>query len=190
MIYSTLIFAFSLSLDAFGIGLAYGFRRLAFPLRSKCIAAIIAMGMLSLSLFCGTWLFHILPSDLGKQLSMSVLCLFGLFFCIQPFLRRKKEGVLSSPSACDKDASDSIEPKEAVLLGVLLSLDSCGVSMAAGAMAHPLLLPPLAAAMQILLLSFGEALGKRFPLKLREDLWPVLSGLLLFCLGIYGFLTN
>ena len=89
---SAVLLAFSLSLDAFGIGIAYGLRRMQFPLRSKVVVSIVTCLILFCFLILGARLFHILPLTLAVPLSMGMLCLFGLFFILQPFFGKKKRG--------------------------------------------------------------------------------------------------
>lgn len=184
----SLLLAFSLSLDALGIGLSYGLRRIRFRLSALLLLTAEAFLMMELFLAAGRRLAAFFPARLAERLSPLILLFFGAWLCLQGLGqgKRKEASPLQTPSLCDKDASSSIEPKEALLLGFLLSMDSfaIGLSAAAGGM-NVKLLPVFAALLQTLFLACGEKCGTRLVLRSnpKESLWSLLSGGILLLLA-------
>ena len=97
------------------------------------------------------------------------------------------------PSLCDKNASSLIEPQEALLLGLLLSVDSfaIGLSAAAGGI-NVTLLPLFSALFQTFFLALGEKCGARLILSPapKESLWSLLSGGILILLAVLQLLDK
>lgn len=122
----SLLLAFSLSLDALGIGLSYGLRSIRFRPSALLLLTIEAFLMMELFLFAGRRLAAVFPTHLAERFSPMLLLFFGVWLCLQGMGqgKRKETSPLHSPSLCDKNASSLIEPQEALLLGLLLSVDS------------------------------------------------------------------
>ena len=190
MVFSLLL-AFSLSLDALGIGISYGLRRITFPTASKFLLALETFIMMEGFILAGRGLALILPSATGKTLAPCFLLLFGLWLCLQG-IRKAKEppsplASVHQPSACDKDASQTLDPKEALLLGFILSLDSLGVGISAAASGMEISrLPLYCAIFQTCFLLLGASIGKRLHIstKIKESLWTLLSGGILVFIAI------
>lgn len=184
----SLLLAFSLSLDALGIGLSYGLRHIRFRLSALLLLTAESFLMMELFLAAGRRLAAFFPAQAAERLSPLILLFFGAWLCLQGLGqgKRKEDSPLQAPSLCDKDASSSIEPKEALLLGFLLSVDSfaIGLSAAAGGM-DVALLPVFASLLQTLFLACGEKCGTRLVLRStpKESLWSLLSGGILLLLA-------
>lgn len=190
----SLLLALSLSVDALGIGLSYGLRRITFSPASLLLLTGETFLMMEVFLRVGRLVAACFPVGLAEGLSTGFLLLFGLWLCLQGtgHKKEKADSPLHSPSLCDKDDSSSIEPKEALLLGFLLSMDSfaIGVSAAAGGM-EVVLLPVFAALFQTVFLALGAMGGARLILRSepKESLWSLLSGGILICLAILQFFS-
>lgn len=187
-----LLLAFSLSVDALGIGLSYGLRRISFPRTSLLLLSIETFLMMELFLWLGRLLAALLPAGLSEGLSTGFLLLFGVWLCLQGAGQKKEkaDSPLQSPSLCDKDASSSIEPKEALLLGFILSMDSfaVGMSAAAGRM-DVTFLPLFSALLQTTFLAIGAKGGGRLIMtpEPKESLWSLLSGGILIFIALLHF---
>ena len=131
----SLLLAFSLSLDALGIGLSYGLRSIRFRPSALLLLTIEAFLMMELFLFAGRRLAAVFPTHLAERFSPMLLLFFGVWLCLQGMGqgKRKETSPLHSPSLCDKNASSLIEPQEALLLGLLLSVDSFAIGLSAAA---------------------------------------------------------
>lgn len=184
----SLFLAFSLSLDALGIGLSYGLRKIRFRPSALFLLTIEAFFMMELFLTAGRRLAAVVPARPAERISPFILLFFGAWLCLQGMGQKneKEDSPLQAPSLCDKNASFSIEPKETLLLGLLLSVDSfaIGLSAAAGGM-DVAFLPLFSALFQTLFLALGEKCGTRLMLSPapRESLWSLVSGGILILLA-------
>ncbi|AMJ39927.1 manganese efflux pump [Anaerotignum propionicum] len=187
----SLLLAFSLSIDALGIGISYGLRRITFPAASKFLLALETFLMMEVFIMAGRGLALLLPSATGETLAPCFLLLFGLWLCLQGFRKAKEPpsplASVHQPSVCDKDASQTLDPKETLLLGFILSLDSLGVGISAAASGMEIgKLPVFAAIFQVVFLSLGAFCGKKLTNteKIRENLWTTISGGILIFIAI------
>ena len=106
----SLLLAFSLSLDALGIGLSYGLRSIRFRPSALLLLTIEAFLMMELFLFAGRRLAAVFPAHLAERFSPMLLLFFGVWLCLQGMGqgKRKETSPLHSPSLCDKNASSLI----------------------------------------------------------------------------------
>lgn len=183
------LLSLSLSADALGIGLSYGLRKIRFPRSSLLLLSGETFLLITLYLSLGERLASLFPLTAAKLLSSLILFGFGIWLCLQGMGQKKEKAAspLHTPSLCDKDASAAIEPKEALLLGLLLSLDSCAISLSAAVgQMEVAWLPLCTALLQSLFLAAGAKLGSRLLLHPmpRENLWSLLSGGILLLLAI------
>ena len=185
----TLLLAFSLSVDALGIGLSYGLRRISFPLSSLLLLTCETFCMMEVFLGLGRFLSGFFPVAYAKNVSLGFLLLFGLWLCLQSLGQKKKEpSPLQSPSLCDKDESSVLEPKESLLLGFILSMDSFAIGLSAAAL-EVRLLPLFAALFQTTFLFVGASCGTKLVLTThpKENLWSLLSGGILILIALFQF---
>ncbi|MBO8435069.1 MAG: manganese efflux pump, partial [Tyzzerella sp.] len=191
---SVLIIAISLSIDALGIGISYGVREIKIPLISKAIISLQSFLIMTISLFLGNIIFDLIPSYLGKYIGVIILFGMGIFMIVQPYLPKKEKvyriktfslkyagltiKIIKSPPVCDFNLSKTIEPFEALYLGIALSIDSLGVVFGSSAVGITILLPLLAVVFQIILLSIGILWGKKVKKasNISENIWVALSG--------------
>ncbi len=199
---SVLIIAISLSIDALGIGISYGVREIKIPLISKVIISLQSFLIMTISLFLGNIIFDIIPTYLGKYIGVIILFGMGIFMIIQPYLPKKEKvykiktfslkyagltiKIIKSPPVCDFNLSKTIEPFEALYLGIALSIDSLGVVFGSSAVGITILLPLLAVVFQIILLSIGILWGKKVKKasNISENIWVALSGTILIFMGL------
>lgn len=123
-----------------------------------------------------------------------LLLFFGVWLCLQGMGQESGRRLRPClPSLCDKNASSLIEPQEALLLGLLLSVDSfaIGLSAAAGGI-NVTLLPLFSALFQTFFLALGEKCGARLILSPapKESLWSLLSGGILILLAVLQLLDK
>lgn len=190
-----LLLALSLSVDALGIGISYGLRHITFPTASRILLALETFLMMEGFILAGRGLALLLPSTAGETLAPCFLLLFGLWLCLQGFRKAKEPpsplATVHQPSACDKDASQTLDPKESLLLGFILSLDSLGVGISAAASGMEIgTLPLFAAFFQITFLSLGACLGRKLTssTKVRENMWTTISGGILVFIALIRLL--
>ena len=185
-----LLLAFSLSVDALGVGITYGLRQISFSLAACILLGLMTMGMMFCFLGFGRFIACLLPHAPMEKIGAFFLLCFGFLLAVSGCQRPTKKDspllLLQKPTACDRDHSASLEPKEALLLGIVLSTDSFGVGMsiAASGLSH-ILLPICAALFQTTFLCVGAWLGKRIcsTTVSHESCYSILSGIILMGIG-------
>ncbi|MGQ9778318.1 MAG: sporulation membrane protein YtaF [Bacillota bacterium] len=189
------------SLDGLSAGLAYGLRGISFPWRSR----LIVVGISVLALYFAVWgarsVGGLIRPAPARILGGMLLFALGLWTAGKNLLPRRlfPAGhiwtwrirplglviqIVREPLAADLDASGAIDGREALWLGLALSLDTLGTSflVALGGKV-PFFLPFLLGFANWLFLSAGLAGGRLF----AHEEWPllrVLPGLILMLLGL------
>ena len=187
-----LFLAVSLSLDALGIGASYGVRKIAIPFFTKVILTFESLLLMGLSIFLGSQMTVLFSEKAAKYLGVGLLTVMGLWLLVQGLSKEKQQkqetdakspmAMVRTPSACDRDQSFCLDAKEAVYLGLVLSIDSLGAGIGAGAAGISILKLSISIALfQITFLTLGTALGRKIATfsDLPESLWSVISGGLL-----------
>jgi len=181
-ILSSLLFAFSVNIDAFLVGLSYGVRRMHIPLFQNLLISLISFAGTFFSLFLGRQLLPLLPPLLADLAGSGILAGLGLFYIVKSIPARKNE----------LDAQElhvALPLRETLLLGVALSLNNIGIGIGASLSGTTLLPTALATfLLSALLLPAGNYLGgaSRFCLSARRA--DLVSGIMLLVLGGCNFL--
>lgn len=174
------IISVSLSIDALGIGMSYRLKGIRVSLLAKMIVGIMVFAVSYGALLIGNKIVIYFPEDVLKIIVTIFLILIGAVFVGKGFYTEEE-------AFCDRDASASIEPLEAVLLGIGLSMDSVGTGIAVVAIGiYHILLPVLIGVNHVLFLLLGEWIGKR-TMKLAgrsQKICGIFSGILLIIIGI------
>lgn len=179
------LLAISLSLDALGVGLVYGIKKIKIPLTSKLIICLFSIFYATLSLLLGKSLSYILTPTISKLVGVSILISMGLWLIIQALFKSnsntedkllEKEKTLLKvfiksfgitihivrhPLEGDIDNSGTIDKRESIFLGLALSMDAIGVSIGSALAGFSSMSIPLAIGMfQLCFLYIGISLGK------------------------------
>lgn len=212
MLINSLFLALSSSVDSLGIGITYGIKNTKISYMGKIVLFVISFSISVLSVWFGDMIKNIFSDFATKLIGGIILIGMGLFFCFQAIHKNKKKKnilkkdekiysffidflgitikIIKNPTSSDLDASNSIDSKEALFLGVALSLD-CFCIGACGSMIgiSSLLFPLFISVFQLAFLSFGNFLGKKLhQLSLLPDnVWSLVSGVLLVFIGIFRF---
>lgn len=191
-----LLLAISLSIDALGIGLSYGIRNISTPFFSKCILLLESILFMAFFISIGNHITLFLSNQTANTLGIILLLFMGLWLCYQSIQKKENQNhdsieMVRNPSYCDKDNSSHIDAKEALSLGLILSIDSMGAGIGAGA-AHIsiVLLPIFTSIFQILFLSIGIYCGKHLKncCSIKENIWTAFSGCILIMIAFIRFL--
>lgn len=205
--------AISVSIDSLGIGIAYGIRNTQMFLLSKFILFTISILISSISILIGGLICSIIPSKFATYMGVFILIFLGLWIIYQSFkkdddsvsklptptvLNKKKNynfiikslgitiKIIRDPISSDLDSSKKIDWKEALYLGIALSLDSIGVGIGGSIVGvNSISFPIFVSTFQLIFLSFGNFLGKKISaINLPKNIWSVISGTLLIIIGI------
>lgn len=211
-----LFLAISSSIDSFGIGITYGIRNTKISNLAKFILFIISFVVSLFAVYLGDFLKDLLPDNIANYIGAFLLILLGGFVLFQALRKNIVKDnkiyeevfsepkiyrffikflgitiqIIKDPISSDLDKSNLIDGKEAIFLGVALSLDSFAIGISSGILGiHSLLFPILVSIFQLLFISFGNSIGyflNNFN-KIPEYIWSIISGILLIVIGIVKF---
>ncbi|WP_343210549.1 manganese efflux pump [Anaerolentibacter hominis] len=178
------LFSFSVSIDAFGIGMSYGVRGIRVPLPEKLAIGLVSWGVMWAALKTGLFLTGTLSGQIVKGLGSLVLVGMGIYYICSGIWNKGKE--------CDLDNSMVIDLKEACLMGALLSLDSGSLGVAAAAIGvYHWILPVMVGVFQTLVFSLGTVMaGHRLLKKKKINSGGILSGVLLISIALFRFFAS
>ena len=220
MFLHALILTISSSIDSLGIGITYGIRKTTISFIAKMILFAIAFIVSVISIWIGGTLKDIFSPYIIGYIGSFILILLGIFIFLQSIKNKnisdkninkslRKElneqqkiysffikclgitvQILKNPISSDFDKSNTIDAKEAVFLGLALSLDSFGVGMSFGMIENFTFYFPLFISLfQLFFLNFGNLLGKKLSnfSRIPENFWSIISGILLIIIGLIRF---
>lgn len=193
----------AVSFDGFGVGFAFGARKVQIPLLSLLIICLFSSFSVYSSMLAGTLASGFFNPRTASSMGGSILILVGAFIARQA-LQNKREAdiaqynpgskksrlqllsvVLRNPSLADSDNSGTISAQEAVLLGVTLAFDALGAGFGAAMMGFSTAATAVAVAMcKFVFVSAGLYLGRRFAEETGRENTAVFSGLILLFLGL------
>lgn len=220
MLLSSIVLGISSSIDSLGIGITYGIKNTKITKIANIILFFISIFVTNISMLFGNFIKELLPSNITKLLGGLLIIIIGIFMTIQALKTKEtKEDVnndilrtdlieeekiyslfikylgitiqvIKNPSYSDFDNSKKIDSKEAIFLGIALSLDNFGIVVgSAVAGICNVLLPLFISVFQVLFLKFGNYIGRKLSnTKLFPDnAWSIISGLLLIIMGVIKF---
>ena len=193
MLLNCFFFFFCVSIDSLSIGVTYGLKNTKISFGAKCILFCISIIVTTFSVFLGSSICKVFPSYVSCAIGSILLCLMGVWIIVQA-ITKNKDGhsgvtvqIIRDPSYSDFNNSNQIEAKEALYLGIALSLDSIGIGIGSSIMGlNTFLFPILVASFQLFFLSLGGYLGKKIKdiSNIPENIWGIVSGILLIFVGI------
>lgn len=207
------VFALALNMDALAAGVAYGIRKIKIPFSSLLIISSMSVLSIIISMSLGQALAHCLSESFAHKLGGGMLILIGSWLLLQAGrshtgmdesetnstnpadqqvmqIRIKPLGlvvqVLRQPSKADLDRSGTINPKEALLLGIALSMDSFGAGFAVSMMGFKPFITALVVGLGHIMLTYlGLLAGNSFASTRLGQKMAVLPGFILITLGLF-----
>ena len=200
-----ILLVLSLCVDACAASFAYGTNKIKIPIISNIVLTTISTVFLAISLSVGNLLQNFINEDLTHLLCFAILFMLGFMRFFEVILKKYLNKKAISPdnievtlfnfklvlnvdadvTLADIDHSKSLSPKEALYLGIALSLDSLVIGLGVG-------LLPISFGMVMILsliihfvaILLGSALGHTCATKSELDLsW--LSGVILIILALF-----
>lgn len=86
-----MLMAVALSLDGFGVGLAYGLRRIRIPMSSLIVIALCTVFAMGISMLFGSWVTLWLRFIPARLLGATILLTLGVFQLARAIWNRKRE---------------------------------------------------------------------------------------------------
>ncbi|MGE5422635.1 MAG: sporulation membrane protein YtaF [Ignavibacteriales bacterium] len=202
------LFALAVSADGFGVGMAYGIKRIRIPLSSLLVICLASMTAVSLSMLVGHGIAVYFDPVIASRIGAVALIAVGLWF-ISDVWRSREENedskenqaiatlrikplgiiiqILREPSRADFDASGAISYREALFLGIALALDALGAGMGASLAGFKIITTVLmVGACKFILVSLGLWLGSKLEGDFVRKYSTLVSGLILCLLGLHG----
>lgn len=212
MIFSIVLLALSLSVDAFSAGLVYGLRQIKIPLSSKLLISLFSVIYTFIALLAGKSLSQMVPYSFSKLFGVAILTLMGIWIIIQTYVKKETDHltptrpnsaktllkigikslgvtihILKNPVEFDLDSSGVIDTAESLLLGLGLSLDAIGVGIGSALLGfHSLLIPLSVGLFQLLSITLGFLIGENCALKFdfNQKWLGLIPGIILIILAL------
>lgn len=200
----------AVSVDGFMVGLAYGIKKIKVPLVSMLIITLASVTAVSLSMCFGKALTMFLPVKTASWLGSALLIILGLYFILgslrekidsievdgqEPLLTFKIEflgvmvQILKEPARADFDESGEIGKREALVLGLALSMDALGAGVGLALTGLNILHTALCVGVvKFILVNMGIFLGKSFSAECFKAFASLVPGLILVAIGLANFL--
>ena len=204
MFINYLLLSISLSIDSFGIGTTYGLKGTKLSIIAKIILFCISFFFINISMNFGNMLQNILPFYLVKTIGVGLFLFIGIWIIYQTlkkeenfknekniFLTNEQKiynffikslgitiKIIRNPISSDFDNSKTIDWKEALYLGVTISIDSICAGIGSSMLGfNSALLPFLVACFSLFFILIGIKLGHKLAkcLNIPSKLWNVLS---------------
>lgn len=206
------VLAFSLSIDAVGIGLSYGIRNIKIPIVASLIIGVVSFFIIMLSMLFGKSLCGLFSKDFCEITGTVILFIMGVWIVFQGLKKQKNKEIrkektvfrfiiksmgitikiIRTPELCDLNKSFVIEPLEALYLGTALSFDSVGIGITSSALEFDgFIFPVFVCVFQIVFLNFGFLFGKKATqMEYMDKISPVLSGGILMGMAVIKFVLR
>ncbi len=143
--FQSLLLVSALSLDAFVASIAYGTNKIKVPFASVQVITFVCSFFLGISLFFGSIIKRFVPQNITSTISFIILMFLGILYLFQGIIKAclaKKSSsdrkvklklfdlmidIYVDETKADIDNSKNLNPREALYLGIALSLDSLAV---------------------------------------------------------------
>lgn len=206
--FSALFFALAISLDGFGVGFAYGLRKIKIPIGSLLVICVASALAVTVSMYFGGLVRSLFNPAFGESVGALIIMAVGFYLAFQALSAPKRARVrdsrpykvvrlnlarlgivvevLRQPAKADFDRSGIISVPEAAVLGFALAMDALGAGFGAAVAGFQIWLTPvLVAACKFLLVSLGLRFGSNArAMRLSGRFINVLPGLILIAIGI------
>lgn len=215
MLLNCLFLAISSSIDSLGIGITYGIKNTKITVSAKSILFFISFFISVISIYFGNLLKYVFPDFLIHYLGSFLLILMGLFMCFQSLKKSKQEcnikddkdlemsdsekiysffikclgitiKIIKNPISSDLDKSNTIDSKEALFLGLALSLDSFCIGIGFSMInTFFIIFPLLTSCLQLGFLTLGNRCGQKLYSfrKIPDNILSTISGISLIIIG-------
>lgn len=183
MFISSLILAISSSIDSLSIGITYGIKNTKISWGSKIILFVLSLIISLSSIFLGYFLNDFISTTIASFIGSLILIFIGICIIFKTIFENKNK----KNNYYDFNFSNLIDPKESIVLGFALSLDSFGIGLSYSLIdANCFLFPVFISFFQILFLSIGSFIGRKLKSisKFPDFVYGFVSGILLILIVV------
>lgn len=202
-LYYVLLLGISMSADALFAGTAYGFKGVRLNCCSLAVLGIITFLCTAVAMVCAQQAGQFLDTHVAMVIGAALLLGIGFWNLFQEYFTRKVYTccdrqaqvsiplgrmlicILANPEVADKDSSKDISPREAILLGLALSIDNMVAVFAASLFGIlPLYTPIVTGVAQVILIGVGASIVRICSISKAEGHWSYMPGAILVILGL------
>lgn len=180
MIFNCILLALSVSIDSLGIGIPYGLKKTKITIISNIILFAISFCITCGSIFLGHYISALFSPTASTILGSSFLIILGVYNIYK---------TINNPiTDYDIDHSNNIDAKEAIFLGLALSIDSACVGIGSGIIGiNDIVLPFFVASFQLIFLNCGNLVANSIAkyVNVSEYALSISSSIILILVGIF-----
>ena len=180
MIFNCILLALSVSIDSLSIGISYGIKKTKINNMSNIILFAISFCITCGSIFLGHYISALFSPTASTILGSSFLIILGVYNIYK---------TINNPiTDYDIDHSNNIDAKEAIFLGLALSIDSACVGIGSGIIGiNDIILPLLVASFQLIFINCGNWIANSIIkyVNISERTLAIFSSIILILVGIF-----
>ncbi len=177
-----ILLALIASADAFLFGISFGLKKIRITFISLVMITITGIIILLLSAFAGNFISGYISC--GELIGSFVLIGIGMWLCSDT--ENSTKNILEHPEKADINKSKIIEPKEAVVIGFVLSIDSAAIVIGSSITdKNIILLPIFILIFQIIFICIGIFIGDKGIKNIPDRLITLISGFFIVMIGLY-----
>lgn len=182
MYFVALLLACAMSTDAFIFGISFAAKGIKISIPSLFIVTFSGLGVLLAASVVGSAINQYVYY--GNVVGAFILIGVGMWLCSDS--DEDIKSVLDNPEKADINKSNNIEPIEAIITGVVLSIDSAAI-VAGSAMDKISLymLPVMVLIFQIVFMITGMKIAQSNIHKIPQRTISILSGFVIVLMGLY-----
>ena len=183
MLLNCILLALSVSIDSLGIGISYGIKHTQISKTSNFILFIISFLMTSFSIFIGNTISSLFSEKLSIIIGSLLLIFLGFYGIYKNYSNKTID--------YDFNHSNIIDKKEAIFLGLALSIDSFCVGLGSGIIGtNDILLPILVSVFQLFFINCSANIANLLLSKfnISDIILSYISSFAIILLGILKIL--
>jgi putative Mn2+ efflux pump MntP len=184
---SAVLIAAVSNLDNLGVGTAFGMRETPVSALANLIIAAITMAATAVAMTFGHALSQLIAPSIGSALGSAVIIAVGAWTVttwIRTIRRPARSAVPAGAPTTSVLHRNAISPREALALGVALSMNNLGAGVGAGVAGVPALATTLlAGTFSLLAVGGGSRIGWAVGRSVFGRAAPLIAGLVLLAVG-------
>ena len=192
-IFSSIVLSISTNLDNLTIGIVYSFKNSQINFAANLAIALLSGISTFASMSLGDWIHQLLMPNLANGIGSIVLILIGCGNLAQ--ILQRKFALAQQTSSSDISNSNistsnrAINFKEAIYLGLALTITNLGTGIGAGiAQLDIILTSSLSFVSSLITIALGTLIGKAIASIFSSNKLEFVAGLLLITLGVYEYI--
>lgn len=202
-IFSSILLAFSSSIDSLIIGIAYGVKQIRIKLIINLVISIIVTLTTFLAMCLGHLICDYIPTSICNYIGSSLLIIVGLYILWDYYEKKHKhteenlvefinsldyDEIVELNKTADINGSGNIEISEAITLALSLSINNLALGIGASISGISIFLTTiLTFVFSIITMSIGLKLGSRYLSKIFGEYSPLFSAIIIIAMGIFEF---